>query len=394
MNKLNKKIFGTLFFSIFAAVTGVGIVVPLLPVYAHDLGASGFYIGLIFGSFSLSRTFFLPYFGRLSDLKGRKPFIVPGFLAYALISIAFVYSNSVDTLIIIRFFHGIASAMLMPVIQAYIGDITPKGREGVTMGMFNMSLFLGLSLGPVIGGTLKDYFSLQGSFFCMGLLALIAFFLSLFLLPPTTSEQAISHGKNPFSWKMLLSDRPVLGLFIFRFAYVVCVGIIWGFIPLLADMEFAASSSLIGVLVMLGVFISGLIHVPMGYLADRISKKLMVAAGGLLISYAILSFEWSGSIKDLVIATVIFGLGGGISMPALMAMAVLKGSSINAMGSIMALMTVAHSLGMLCGALVGGLMMDFFQLRWAFPLGAVIMMICTGLFLVSTYPQKQRINKN
>jgi len=394
MNQLNKKIFGTLFFSIFAAVTGVGIVVPLLPIYAHDLGASGFYIGLIFGAFSLSRTFFLPYFGRLSDLKGRKPFIVPGFLAYALISVAFIYSNSVDTLIVIRFFHGIASAMLMPVIQAYIGDITPKGREGVTMGMFNMSLFLGLSLGPVIGGTLKDYFSLQGSFFCMGLLGLIGFFLSLFLLPPTTSERAKSHGKNPFSWKMLLTDRLVVGLFFFRFAYLVCVGIIWGFIPLLADMEFAASSSLIGVLVMLGVFISGLIHVPMGYLADRISKKLMVTAGGLMISYAIFSFEWAGRIEDLVIASVIFGLGGGISMPALMAMVVLKGNRFNAMGSIMALMTVAHSLGMLCGALVGGLMMDFFQLRRAFPLGGVVMMICTGIFLVSTYPQKQRINKN
>jgi len=394
MNKLNKKIFGTLFFSIFAAVTGVGIVVPLLPIYAHDLGASGFYIGLIFGAFSLSRTFFLPYFGRLSDLKGRKPFIVPGFLAYALISVAFVYSNSVDSLIVIRFFHGIASAMLMPVIQAYIGDITPKGREGITMGMFNMSLFLGLSLGPVIGGTLKDHFSLQGSFFCMGLLALIGFFLCLFLLPPTTSEQAISHGKNPFSWKMLLNDRQVAGLFLFRFAYLVCVGIIWGFIPLLADMEFAASSSLIGVLVMLGVFISGLIHVPMGYLADRISKKLMVTAGGLMISYAIFSFEWAGRIEDLVLATVLFGLGGGISMPALMAMAVIKGSRINAMGSIMALMTVAHSLGMLCGALLGGLMMDFFQLRWAFPLGAVVMMICTGFFLASTHPSKQRINNN
>jgi MFS family permease len=394
MNQLNKKIFGTLFFSIFAAVTGVGIVVPLLPIYAHDLGASGFYIGLIFGAFSLSRTFFLPYFGRLSDLKGRKPFIVPGFLAYALISVAFVYSNSVDSLIVIRFFHGIASAMLMPVIQAYIGDITPKGREGITMGMFNMSLFLGLSLGPVIGGTLKDHFSLQGSFFCMGLLALIGFFLCLFLLPPTTSEQAISHGKNPFSWKMLLNDRQVAGLFLFRFAYLVCVGIIWGFIPLLADMEFAASSSLIGVLVMLGVFISGLVHVPMGYLADRISKKLIVTAGGLIISYAIFSFEWAGRIEDLVIASVIFGLGGGISMPALMAMVVLKGNRFNAMGSIMALMTVAHSLGMLCGALVGGLMMDFFQLRWAFPLGGVVMMMCTGIFLVSTYPQKQRINKN
>ncbi|MGD1975850.1 MAG: MFS transporter, partial [Desulfobacterales bacterium] len=214
MNKLDKKIFGTLFFSIFAAVTGVGIVVPLLPVYAHDLGASGLYIALIFGAFSLSRTFFLPYFGRLSDLKGRKPLIVPGFLAYALISLAFVYSKSVDMLIFIRFFHGIASAMLMPVIQAYIGDITPKGREGFTMGLFNMSMFLGLSLGPVIGGTLKDQFSLQSSFLCMGLLALIGFFLSLFLLPPTTSERVIRQQKSPFSWKMLFRDRQVVGLFL------------------------------------------------------------------------------------------------------------------------------------------------------------------------------------
>ena len=48
MNSSDKKIFATIFFSIFTSVTGVGIVVPLLPVYAHDLGASGLYISLIF----------------------------------------------------------------------------------------------------------------------------------------------------------------------------------------------------------------------------------------------------------------------------------------------------------------------------------------------------------
>ena len=48
MESVDRKIFGTLFFSIFAAVTGVGVVVPLLPIYAHDLGASGLYIGLIY----------------------------------------------------------------------------------------------------------------------------------------------------------------------------------------------------------------------------------------------------------------------------------------------------------------------------------------------------------
>jgi len=377
-----------LFFSIFAAVTGVGIVVPLLPIYAHDLGASGLYVGLIFGAFSISRSIFLPYFGRLSDLKGRKPLIVPGFLAYALISLAFIFSQEVSTLIVIRFFHGIASAMLMPVIQAYIGDITPRGREGTTMGLFNMSLFLGLSLGPLIGGVIKDSFSLRASFLCMGSLALIGFFLSLWLLPPASSERGISSHGASFSWKVLLSDWHLAALFLFRFAYVVCVGIMWGFIPLYADKEFAASSSLIGVLIMLGISISGLVQIPMGYLADKISKKLMVVVGGLIVSYAILSFEWAGQMRDLVMASVFFGLGGGIAMPALMAMAVLKGSQANAMGSIMALMTLAHSLGMLSGALLGGLMMDFFQLRWAFPLGALIMMICIGFFWAGTGFQK------
>ncbi len=388
MQRLDKKIFGTLFFSIFAAVTGVGVVVPLLPIYAHDLGASGLYIGLIFGAFSISRTLFLPWFGRLSDVRGRKPFIVPGFLAYALISLAFIYSNTVNTLIAIRFVHGISSAMLMPVIQAYIGDITPKGREGITMGVFNMSLFLGLSLGPLIGGIIKDHFNLQTSFICMGVLALIGFFLCLLLLPPTRSEKGILYSEHPFSWKTLIYDRHVAGLFAFRFAYVFCVGIIWGFIPLYADLKFGASSSLIGILIMLGVFVSGLIHIPMGYLADKISKKLMVVAGGLTVSYAILSFVWADQLADLIRATILFGLGGGISMPALTAMAVLKGNRINAMGSLMALMTVAHSLGMFSGALMGGMMMDFFQLQTAFPLGGAIMLICSGLFLAGTNIKK------
>jgi MFS family permease len=183
VDRIDKKIFGTLFFSIFATVTGVGIVVPLLPVYAHHAGASGFAIGLIFGSFSLSRTLFLPYFGRLSDRKGRKPLIVPGLLAYALISVFFIASTSVTSLIVIRFFQGIASAALMPVIQAYVGDITPRGREGVTLGFFNLSMFLGLSFGPLIGGAIRDSWGLQSAFAAMGVLAFPGCLLAYLLLP-------------------------------------------------------------------------------------------------------------------------------------------------------------------------------------------------------------------
>jgi len=394
MEKPDKKIFTTLFFSILAAVMGVGIVVPLLPVYAHDLGASGVYIGLIFGAFSLSRTFLLPYFGRLSDQKGRKPIIVTGLFAYALVSIAFIFSETVETLILLRFLQGIASAMIMPVSLAYVGDITPVGREGFSMGLFNMSVFIGLSIGPLMGGVIKDRFSLQGAFACMGVLAFLGFLLSLFFLPPTKSERVVNREKKPIGWQHILKDRELAGLFFFRFTYTACIGILWGFLPIFADSEFSLSSSSIGVLVMLAVFISGLIHTPMGILADRLNRVAMVAIGGVMTSAAILSFGWARGFWDLFLANVLFGLGGGVAMPALMALAVSKGNKTEAMGSVMALLTMAHSLGMLIGSLLAGVTMDIFQLRQAFPFGSLIMMIGVGVFVVCSYPTPEQPEPN
>ncbi|MBU0987031.1 MAG: MFS transporter [Proteobacteria bacterium] len=382
MKKLDKKIFGTLFFSIFGTVTGVGIVVPLLPVYAHSLGASGLYIGLIFGAFSISRTFLLPYFGRLSDKKGRKPIIVIGLFAYSLVSLLFILARNVEGLIAIRFVQGITSAMIMPATQAYVGEITPAGREGTTMGLFNLSMFCGLSIGPLLGGVIKDRFSLDTAFACMGFLALAGFFLSFFCLPPTQSEQVFRRIKQPAPWKRLLYDRNMIGLFVFRLAYAACIGVIWSFLPVLADAEFSLTSSSIGILVMLGVFFSGLLHVPGGFVADRVNRKMMVVIGGIIVSYAIFSFEWAVSFWDLVLANILFGIGGGIATPALMAMAVIKGNTTDAMGSVMGLMSMAHSMGMLAGALFAGLMMDIFHLRHAFPAGGVIMILGIGLFLI------------
>ncbi len=385
MDAVNRRIFGTLFFSIFAAVTGVGIVVPLLPVYARDLGASGTYIGLIFGAFSLSRTLFLPYFGRRSDRRGRKPFIVCGLFSYAVISVAFILSSGVESLIAIRFVQGITSAMIMPVVQAYVGDITPEGREGWVMGLFNMSLFIGLSAGPLIGGVVKDRYSLEGAFACMGVLSIVGFGLCLAFLPPTAEEHVVKKGLPPTRWSTILGDRTIIGLFFFRMAYTACIGIIWGFLPVFADAEFSVSASAIGILVMLGVFVSGLVQIPMGWLADRINRKAMVLAGGLVVTGAVYGFSHAAGYRDLFWASVIFGLGGGIGMPALMAAAVLRGSRIDAMGSVMALLTVAHSLGMLIGSVTAGVMMDLFALRPAFVLGAVIMAVGTLLFVVCTW---------
>jgi len=382
MATLNWKIFGVLFFSLFTAVTGVGIVVPLLPVYAHELGAGGFAIGLIFGSFSLSRTFSLSYFGKKSDEHGRRPYIVSGLLAYTLISLAFMLSSSVTALITIRFFQGIASAMMMPVIQAYVGDITPPGREGTTMGLFNVAMFFGLSIGPVLGGYINDRFSLNTAFLCMGLLACASFLLCVCLLPPTRPEKVVVVAAQIVPWRRLLVDRDIIGQFAIRFAYAACIGVIWGFLPVLATTNLSLSSSTVGFLVMIGIFISGILHFPMGALADRTNKNVLVIAGGLVGALGVFLFNWAESFQALLAANVLFGVGGGIATPALMALVVIKGNEHRAMGSIMSLLTMGHSLGMLTGSMAAGLMMDIAGLRQAFLLGGVLMTAAVVLFVL------------
>ena len=179
----------------------------------------------------------------------------------------------------------------------------------------------------------------------------------------------------------MIKDWELGALVSFRYAYTACIGIIWCFLPLFADRAFGLSGSRIGLLVMLGIFVSGVLQMPMGYAADRLNKKYMVILGGTFSTLGIFLPFLAASFYDLLVAVTLFGIGGGISMPAITALAVVKGDEKKAMGSVMSVMTMAHSLGMLTGSLIAGLAMDFFSLKFAFPCGMVFMAIGTLAFL-------------
>ncbi|MCP4024343.1 MAG: MFS transporter [Desulfobacteraceae bacterium] len=377
-----KGIYLTLFFTVFTTITGVGIVVPLLPIYAHDLGAAGMYVGMIFGAFSMSRIFLLPVFGRLSDQKGRKPFIVAGLLAYSLISAAFIFSNSIESLIFIRFIQGAASAMIMPVVQAYVGEITSEGSEGYSMGLFSLSMCISLSIGPLIGGSIKDLWSMNAAFCLMGAFSTIGLLLSILFLPATADEKIESKKNGVVPWLFILKDRGLFCLVVFRYAYTACIGIIWCFLPLYADLRFSSTGASTGFLVMLGVFVSGMLNLPMGYVADRFNKTVLIVLGGTFSTIGMMMMAWADSYFGLVAAVSVFGLGGGVAMPSIMGLAVIKGEQKKAMASVMSVMTVAHSLGMFTGSMTAGFIMDFLSLRFSFPCGMVLMALGTVTYLI------------
>jgi MFS family permease len=392
--KLNLRIFFTLFLAVFATTLGVGLVAPLLPVYAHGLGAGAFQIGLIFGAFSLTRTLFVPLFGRLSDLRGRKPFLVSGLLLYAFLSVCYVFSRSVTTLVMVRLGQGFASAMILPVAQAYVGVITPPGREGFTMGLFNMALFGGLSAGPLLGGAVKDLFGIQTSFLSMAALCLAGFSLCLSLLPPEAPPgPAGGDGHRRSRYGRLLGHRPVLALFVFRLGFTTCIGMIWTFLPLLAGTRHGLTSTETGVVVMINVLVSGLLQTPMGYVADRVGKRGLIATGGLLASAAMVALHHASSFGQLFLANALLGVSGGLSFPAVMALGVIQGRRGEQMGSVMGVLAMAHSMGMLAGPLMGGLILDLTSFGFLFGSGAAIIGGGTLLFLVLAAEPRRRARR-
>ncbi len=173
--------------SVGVATVGLGVVWPLVPVYALEMGAAGFQVGMIIASFNIARALANPIVGRLSDKWGRKSFIVSGLFLYGAVSICYVLANSVEALILVRVFHGLTSVFVTPIAMALMADIAPDDRMGRYMGTLNMAVMLGLGAGPIMGGLIRDMLGMAAAFYTMGGLALATMFAVFVFLPGSGS---------------------------------------------------------------------------------------------------------------------------------------------------------------------------------------------------------------
>lgn len=375
------RIFRVLFVSVFAVMLGLGIVAPLMPLFAESLGATGLWLGIIFSGFSLTRALFTPLVGKISDRVGRKLFITLGLFFYSLFSFSYTLAGDVYTLTGVRLLHGLASAMVIPIAMAYVGETTEKGREGEVMGTFGISLFLGMGSGPVIGGFLNDAFGMDANFYALAGLTGAGFLLTLFLLPEVEVENK-EDSRGRATIRAIMRNRLMRGLVLFRITSAMRRGGVLAFLPILAS-RLAITPSEVGILLTTIIYITALLQRSFGKLADRHDKVILVVAGSLIGAAGLFSLPFARSFREFLAIGAVMGIGGGLSVPPATALTVKVGVDMG-MGASMGLFNSAMSAGMVVAPLLSGIVMDVYGVDTIFYVNAVIVALGTaGFFLLA-----------
>ena len=166
----NRSTLPILFSVIIIDLIGFGIVIPILPAYTKDLGASAGILGILLATHAALQFLFAPVWGRLSDRFGRRPVMLITIAGTGGALLMLGLAESILGLFISRLLSGLFSANIS-VATAYVADVTDESERTRWMGMVGASFGIGFILGPALGGLLHPYSASLSAFLAAGLAA-------------------------------------------------------------------------------------------------------------------------------------------------------------------------------------------------------------------------------
>lgn len=367
--------FPVLFIVMFSGTAGMGMVSPLLPIFAEDMGASGIWLGLAFSGFALTQTPLMPVFGRWSDRRGRRPFLAAGLAVYVLVAIGMALAPNFYILVVMRIISGIGAALLFPIAMAYAGEISPPGEEGAFMGVFNIAFYTGWGIGPLMGGALSDSIGMDAAFLSQAVLATIAMIIVLAKLPESANRGG-GEDDPAVTMVQMMRQAPIRALFSFQVVWAFNSGIALSFVAVYLSDELDAAAAVVGLVISTRVVLNGVLQAPGGRLADRWNRTLMMSIGLLAAGAATFAIPSMGSVTLVWLLFVFLGLSESLATPAANAMAVELGRDIG-MGSLMGLFNTAFSVGLVLGAMTGGVASDVWDTAAAFRISGIVVVMGT-----------------
>jgi len=378
----------TLYIVAFVGFAGFSFLFPVIPLYAAELGATVAEVGVIVATISYVTAFLLIPFGMLSDRFGRQKLLVGGLVIFTLAPLLYPLANNPEQLIWFRAIHGLAAAAFLPTAIALVIDLTPEAKRGETIGWYTASLQLGLMAGPITGGFLAGEFGFNAAFYGCSAISLIGLVLALSRLQAMAHRSAVTPVKASSSWRWL--GQPLaIAVLLATLLVAVGSGTIGSYIPLYGR-EFGMTEADAGAIITAVYASSALLRAPVGRLADRIDRKILLIGGVALSAIAVSLFSFFHGLSQFIIIGIIFGIGMGIAMPASLVMAA-DFSSASGRALSMAIPTCFFNVGLAAGPTVMGYVAQMSSFETMFL--ACAASLAFGLFIMLGLMRAQKVQR-
>ena len=382
----------TLLLSVFIAFLGIGIIIPIMPVFASELGAGGFALGMIIAAFSITRGILMPVIGNLSDKWGRKNFLVCGLLIYGLVGLLIPEAESVGQLITIRSFHGVGSAMIVPIAMAYLSVLAPTGQEGRYMSYLNIAIFCGIGCGPIIGGVIYDTLDFAAVFHLMAVMSFLAFLLVAAAIPSPTNTGESKRVTLLQSFKKMAANAKTCGILLARFGTMIIMVPTMAFLPLIMASWQNSSGLQIGMVIAARTLVNAVLQVPFGKLSDRYNKLTILIVSSICLALTVMCIPWMDSFTSMLALYILLGAEEAAVWAVLGAYASIEAKKHYGHGTMMGVFSLAMSGGVFTGAVFSGTTMDLLGTHAAYGIasGTVILISLTAVTMIYRYELKLR----
>ena len=377
----------TLFLVVFLDLVGFGMIIPVFPFYAEQVGVDPASVIFFLGLYSLGQLVGAPIWGALSDRIGRRPVLLITLLANAAASSMLAFSHTGMMLAISRMVAGFAAGNISAA-YAYTTDITTNETRPRALGLLGSAFGLGFILGPAIGGLLAggnadDPGSLARVAYGAAIMSLIAFVLTALRLPDSLSAEKRAQQPTKRTGMMTYVRRPVLrDLLLATVIVVAAVALFQSTLALWAANRLAVGPRTLGWVYGFSGVISVAVQAGIiGKLTKRFGAASLTRAGALLIGIGMLCIPPAHSIALLLVALAIFSVGSAMFNPSMSGL-VAATAEPHERGGVLGAYQGAASLGRVVGPFAASALARFSTLSWPFFLGAAVSLL--GVVLIHT----------
>jgi DHA1 family multidrug resistance protein-like MFS transporter len=365
---------------------------PVLPLFATHLGSGPSGIGMVAAVSAFTGIIASIPAGMLSDRWGRKRMLIISSLVFATAPLLYLFITNIWQLAIVRFYHGFATALFIPVSMALIADLFHHER-GERLGWFSTSTLLGRFLAPIAGGTLLGLFAAHPThgfiavYIVCGAAGAAALMLAIRM--PAIQDENRAHqnwAETVQAFRSVISQRAILITALVEAAILFAYGTFETFIPLYAK-EHGINTYAIGIFLSSQILTLAITKPIMGRFSDRHGRSIQIVAGALLGALCIAAFSLSSTFLSLLMLSILFGLSLSIVTSATSAF-IADLSRKETHGSAMGLLGSVMDIGHTTGPLATGTVASAFGYRFSFVSASVVLVCASVLFGVTAFRRR------